>query len=311
MKKTFIFLTTLFTLFITSACTNQIEQYDIVTTMYTPYDLAKQIAGDKLTVSMLVPLGQDIHSFNASSNDMIQIENAKLFLYTSNEIDTWISDPDQIGGKDTIVANMSEAVHHDEPVSLLADTDHDHDVDIHYWVDPFAAIDMLNYIYNYIVQIDPDNEAYYEINRDNYNDDIMSIYDDMIAYFSDTAHQDKTIYFAGHNAMTPFGNRIGVHIEALFSEFKPDDDLTSNELITFSNAVKTANVHYLFIEALEVPTAANAIKAALANEGYDLTLLELHSYHNLSQDDWDNYITYVDLMQRNFNAIKIALGESI
>ena len=308
MKKALTLVIAFIALFFSFSCTKQTEQTDIVATMFTHYDLAKHIVKDKMTVSMLVPLGQDIHSFEATSMDMILIENAKLFLYTSDEIDTWISDPTQMGGEDTIVLNMSDAIHHDEEVSLLAD-EHNHTEDIHYWVDPLAAIDMIDYILSYVIEIDPENQVYYEANASSYANEITSIHNNINAYFNETNHQNETIYFAGHNAMSSFGERYGLTITALFSEFKPDEDLTSNEIITFSNEVKNASVHYLFIEALEVPIAANAIKEALGNEDYNLSLLELHAYHNVSQEDWHDGITYADLMNRNFEHIKIALGD--
>ncbi len=308
MKKVFISLTSFIILIFLVSCTGLNVQPDIVTTMFTHYDLASHIAGDKLTVNLLVPLGQDIHSFEATSVDMVHIENARLFLYTSNEIDTWISNPDDIGGKDTIVVNMSEAVKHDDEVSIISD-EHTHSEDIHYWVDPLAALDMLDYILDFIIQIDPYNETYYIANKDAYYDEIMTTHLSILSYFDEFNHQNKTIYFAGHNAMSPFGNRYGLTIESLFSEFKPDDVLTSNERITFSNEVQSSGTHYLFIEALEQPVAALAIQETLTNQGYNLSLLELHSYHNLSQEDWDNHVTYVDLMNRNFEHIKTALGE--
>ncbi len=307
MKKTFTLIMTGFMMLFAVSCVKQAQETDIVATMFTHYDLAKHIAGDQLTVSMLVPLGQDIHSFEASSMDMIRIEHAKLFLYTSDEIDTWISDPSQIGGEDTLVVNMSYAINHNQEVPRLT-ADHDHTDDIHYWVDPLAALDMIDYILSFIVQIDPTHQAYYETNATAYYEEILSVHEDIQLYFSDPPHQNQTIYFAGHNAMSSFGQRYGLTISALFSEFKPDDDLTSNEIITFSNEIKNANVHYLFIEALEVPRAANAIKEALANENYSLTLLELHAYHNVSQADWDDGITYANLLSRNFDYIKLALG---
>lgn len=310
MKRTLLFLTTLLTMITLSACTNQVEQKDIVTTMFTHYDLAKHIVGDHMSVSMLVPIGQDIHSFEASSMDMIQIEKSKLFLYTSDDIDTWISDPSSIGGKDTVVLNMSEAIHHDEEVALLADEhDHDHEEDIHYWVDPVAALDMLTYIYEHVITIDPDHMADYTANYESYHEEITTAHQAHIAYFTHENHLNETIYFAGHNAMSAYGERYGLTITSLFSEFKPDDDLTSSEIIAFSNEVKNDHIHYLFIEALEVPRAAHAIKDALSNEDYALTLLELHAYHNLSQEDWDQGITYVDLMYRNLSHIQTALGE--
>lgn len=304
------------------SCQNEDQQPDILTTMFTHYDLAKQIVGDKMTVDMLVPLGADIHSFEASSKDMVDIENAKLFLFTSLEIDTWIKDPSNIGGEQTIVLDMSKSytveAHDHEDISYQTtlgstliedDHDHDHENELHYWVDPTNIMQMIDYIYEHIIEIDPDNQSFYLNNANQYKSEIESIHHEIDELLTHEPYLDSEIYFAGHNAMGAFAERYHVHIESLFSEFKPDDDLTSSEIINFSNLVKNSKVEFLFVEALIEPKAAIAIKENLMlNDNYELTLLELHTYHNVNQEDWEAEVTYKDLLIRNFENIKIALG---
>ena len=304
------------------SCQNEDQQPDILTTMFTHYDLAKQIVGDKMTVDMLVPLGADIHSFEASSKDMVDIENAKLFLFTSLEIDTWIKDPSNIGGEQTIVLDMSKSytveAHDHEDISYQTtlgstfiddDHEHDHENELHYWVDPTNIMQMIDYIYEHIIEIDPDNQSFYLNNANQYKSEIESIHHEIDELLAHEPYLDSEIYFAGHNAMGAFAERYHVHIESLFSEFKPDDDLTSSEIINFSNLVKNSKVEFLFVEALIEPKAAIAIKENLMlNDNYELTLLELHTYHNVNQEDWEAEVTYKDLLIRNFENIKIALG---
>lgn len=322
MKKFAVLVLVLITGITLMSCQNDDEQPDIVTTMFTHYDLAKQIVGDKMTVEMLVPLGADIHSFEASSKDMIDIENAKLFLFTSLDIDTWIKDPTTIGGEQTIVLDMSKSYtveehEHDEisyqsklgTVTIEDDHDHDHDDELHYWVDPTTVLQMIDYIYEHIIEIDPDHQAFYLNNATQYKSEIESIHHEIDELLANEPYLESEIYFAGHNAMGAFAERYHMHIESLFSEFKPDDDLTSSEIINFSNLVKSSQVEFLFVEALIEPRAANAIKENLMlSDNYALTLLELHTYHNVSQEDWEAEVTYKDLLMRNFENIKTALG---
>ena len=128
-----------------------------------------------------------------------------------------------------------------------------------------------------------------------------------MAYLMDRSFLDSTIYFAGHNAMGLFGLRHQLDIHPLFSDFKPDEDLDSGQLIEFVNAIKDTGTHYLFVEAMVNPKAALTIQAELAKEDYELTLLELHSFHNLSTEDANNGITYIDIYKRNIANIKTAL----
>jgi zinc transport system substrate-binding protein len=316
MKKFAVFILFLLSAISLASCNSTQNSPDIVATMFTHYDFAKQIAGDKLDVALLVPLGTDIHSFEASSKDMVDINQSKLFLFTSLEIDQWIKDPATIAGEDTIVLNMSESFEYEEHNHLSLSTlpiedehDHDHDEDLHYWVDPLNALQMIDYILDHIIEIDPENQTYYENNANTYKDEINALHLEIDSVLSVEPYKESTIYFAGHNALGAFAERYHMHIESLFSEFKPDDDLTSSEIIAFSNLVKNAGTHYLFVEALIEPKAANAIKESLESiDQYDLNLLTLHTYHNLNQEDWEANVTYKDLLQRNFDHIKIALG---
>ena len=322
MKKFALILFILITGLTLMSCQNDEEQPDIVATMFTHYDLAKQIVGDHMSVEMLVPLGADIHSFEASSQDMVDIKNAKLFLFTSLEIDTWIKDPQTIGGDDTIVLDMSQSFEiedHDHElknqiitlnyVLIEDDHDHDHEEDLHYWVDPTTVLQMIDYIYEHVIEIDPEHADDYLANATAYKAEIEALHHEIDELLAHEPYLDSEIYFAGHNAMGPFASRYHIHIESLFSEFKPDDDLTSSEIINFSNLVKASEVKYLFTEALVEPKAAIAIKESLKlNDNYDLILLELHTYHNVNQEDWEAMVTYKDLLERNFENIKTALN---
>lgn len=314
MKK---FASVLFVLIITVflvSCTNS-KRADIVTTMFPQYDFARQIVGDKLTVSLLIPAGAEIHDYEASSSDMVAIKESKLFLFTSLEIDTWITDESTIGGEDTIVLNLSTAytlLPHDEENHPLDESEiedeHDHDETLHYWVDPTNAIQLIEAILEKIIEIDPENTVFYTSNANAYIETIESLHHDLESFLMSEDVLGSTIYFAGHNAMVLFGERYHLNIVSLFPDFKPDADLTSNELITFVEEVKTAGTLYLFIEELAEPKAANQVVRELAKEQYVLNLLELHAYHNLSKVDMEDGVSYADLLERNYLNLQIVLN---
>mgnify|MGYP001270301128 CR=1 FL=1 len=314
MKKFALLILTLLTVFGVSACQND-SSADIVTTMFTQYDFARQIVQDKMTVSMIIPPGAEIHNYEATSKDIVAINEAKLFIFTSLEIDQWIGDPSNLGGDDTIVMNLSEHYtledhnhEHDTLTLSLIEDEHEHDDEIHYWVDPVVAMQLIDAILENIILIDPIHETFYRSNAEAYKEEIHELHESFDLWMQD-GHIDQQIFFAGHNAMGLFGERYHLTITSLFESFKPDADLTSAELIAFTEAVKAANVHYLFIEELVDPKAANQIKDELSRENYDLVLLPLHAYHNLTKNEFSEGISYVDLFIRNIDNIKIAIGD--
>lgn len=316
MKKLFFALLTIVFGISLASCQSE-ENYDIVVTMYTHYDFAKEIVGDELSVKMLVPIGEGIHDFEVSSQDMVYIENAKLFVYTSEHIDSWISDPENIGGDDTIVLNMETAIEHDHEETstdlvLLSeddedDHDHEHDDDAHYWVDPHNAQLMVEHLLEAILEIDDENSTVYTENAEALIERLETLESDFLDYLSEQT-DIPTIYVAGHNAFASFGAHFGLDMDSIFDEFEPDAVLSSSELLTFVNKVLESNASYIFIDALESPIAANAIKESLKDQhDYDLTVLTLYAYQNVVQSDYDDEVSYVTLFERNIESIKTAI----
>lgn len=293
MKKVFVFILLVFSLTLISC--NENTKFDIVTTTYFQYDIVKNIVEDKLTVDVLTKPGVDNHDFMPSSTQMANIKNSKLFLFTSYEVDSWLNDnASQIAGKETIVINLND--YNDVNIN-----------DLHYWTDPKLILNFINVVKDEIVKIDPDNKDFYVENATNYYNAINNVHLSMESYFN--SKDNVTIYFAGHNAMKYFEDRYKITITALSNTNKPDADLTSNQITSLLEVIKENSVHFLFTEELKEPKVATTIKNELAKDNYELMLLELHGYHNVSKKDFDNNVSYLQLLERNFKNIKKALGD--
>ncbi|MEZ4509715.1 MAG: metal ABC transporter substrate-binding protein [Eubacteriales bacterium] len=64
----------------------------IVSTIFPSYDFARQItAGTDAQVTLLLQPGEEVHSFDPTSQDIIRIQNADLFLYVGGENDVWVT----------------------------------------------------------------------------------------------------------------------------------------------------------------------------------------------------------------------------
>jgi zinc transport system substrate-binding protein len=62
----------------------------VVTTIFPPYDFVREIAGDKVSLTMLLPPGAESHSFEPTPRDIITIQNCDVFIYGGGESDTWV-----------------------------------------------------------------------------------------------------------------------------------------------------------------------------------------------------------------------------
>jgi len=325
MKKLLFVLMMIPTLLLMMGCKED-SQADIIVTMYPQYDFARQIVGDKMSVRLLTPPGAEIHDYEPTSKDLVAIKNAKLFIFTSTELNVWVN-PATIGGEHTIVLDLSTAYtlgehdhdhedDHDHETStyntnlnsIEDDHDHEHDDEIHFWTDPTTVIQLIETILEKIIEIDPENETYYHDNAHAYMDLIYDLHVELDLFFQDEQHRQTPIYFAGHNALGAFAARYHIQILSLFESFKPDADLTSAELIAFVNEVRSTGTSYIFIEELVNPKTAEKIINELRI--YNITALELHGYHNVSKEDFKLQVSYADLLERNLNNLKLALGEN-
>ncbi|MDR2403101.1 MAG: ZinT/AdcA family metal-binding protein, partial [Spirochaetaceae bacterium] len=62
----------------------------VVTTIFPPYDFVRQIAGNKVNLTMLLPPGAESHSFEPTPQDIIKVQNCDVFIYVGGESDAWV-----------------------------------------------------------------------------------------------------------------------------------------------------------------------------------------------------------------------------
>lgn len=58
-------------------------------TLFPQYDFARQIAGDKAEVTLLLPPGMESHSYEPTPSDIIKINESDLFIYTGKNMEIW------------------------------------------------------------------------------------------------------------------------------------------------------------------------------------------------------------------------------
>lgn len=294
MKKIFIFLSILSTSLMIQGC--QISNtYDIITTLFPQYDIVSAIVKDDLTVHNLLPFGLSPHGFEITSNDRVLIETSNLFIYTSDELETWAS---ALTLNNTVLNLELEVdeTHHE----------HDDEHDVHFWTNPHTLEDMVLVILDHLIELYPEFTETFTTRANAYIETLETYSDDLKLFLSDYSDADITLYIAGHNAMAEFGTYFGISIESLFPDFIPDAELTSNELSTFIKSIKDNAIRAFFVEPLfdTLPLAANTIVENLSNENYDVTFYELHQFHNISSNDYNNNVTLFDLFEQNIIHLK-------
>ncbi|WP_208560455.1 metal ABC transporter solute-binding protein, Zn/Mn family [Marinilactibacillus kalidii] len=79
------------------ACTNEESseapkeeaELSIVTSFYPIHEFASIVAGDRAEVKMMVGAGDDAHHYEPSAQDVAAVNEADLFVYSSDDMETW------------------------------------------------------------------------------------------------------------------------------------------------------------------------------------------------------------------------------
>lgn len=285
------------------------EKITIVTTLFPQYDFARQIAGDKAEVTMLLNPGTESHDYDPTPSDMIKINNADLFIYTGKYMEAWAADIlDSVDNKELDILDVSKNItlhkttedeehEHEENES----EEHIHEYDPHIWTSPKNAIIMLNNILEELIKIDSENEEYYRNNAENY----IKQLEELDSEFKDiVAHSEyNTIYFGGRFAMLYFVEEYGLNYVSAFDSCSSETEPGAKLVTKIVDDMKKNGAGVVYYEELASTKTAQAIADEIGGE-----ILLLHSCHNVSSDDFNNGVTYISIMKQNAENLKIGLN---
>ncbi len=307
--------------------TNGEEKLTIVASLFPHYDFARAIAGDYATVTLILPPGIESHAYEPTPKDIIKITESDVFLYTSETMEPWAHaliesvDPNR-----TRVIDMSTGIEliaaiHDEDASTTegatitstenttengteVSTEEDHEegeYDPHYWLDPINARIMAESIKEALIEAMPENQAIFEANAAELISALEALDKEFTAAFERT--QSKTILSGGHFAFGYFAKRYGLDNMSPYVGFSPDAEPTPRRIADLIDTIESTKANAIFYEELIDPRVATII-----SEEAGVEMLLLHGAHNISKDELEGGITYIEIMKGNLERLKIGLG---
>jgi len=271
------------------------KKLTIVTTLFPLYDFAKNIGGEHVDVSLLLPPGVEAHSFEPKPSDIAKINSSDLFIYTGKFMEPWAQDIiDGLSNKDITIVDSSKGI------TLMGKDGHEHGgVDPHIWLDFDHDKTMIQTITEALSQKDPANAAYYQHNADEYQKKIGFLDEK----YKSTLSQCKTntIVYGGHYAFGYVASRYGLTYEAA-QGVSPDAEPTAQDLIQLVEQIRKNNIQYVFYEELTSPKIAETLSYETKT-----TMLLLHAAHNVNKEDFKQNVSFLSIMEKNLDNLKIGL----
>jgi len=172
-----------------------VEKPRVVVTILPQTEFIEKIAGDKVSITTMVPPGASPHTYEPRPSQMIEVAEAEMFAKVGTGLDfelVWM--PKIIETNPNIlIVNSSEGIH------LIEMGAHDNEYqlggkDPHVWLSPKKAIIMVENLYEGLVKIDPDNKEYYTKNKDVYINSLKELDSTIMQTFSGLKTKKFMVY---------------------------------------------------------------------------------------------------------------------
>ncbi|MFM8321381.1 MAG: metal ABC transporter substrate-binding protein, partial [Chloroflexota bacterium] len=271
-------------------------------------DLAQNVAGQRLKIETLIPLGLDPHAFEPTPADVARIAESQALIANGAGFEAWLDETlENAGGqRELIIASTGLTPRTPQPGEHAAEEagDHAHEEgDPHFWLDPQNAIRYVENIRDGLAQLDPPGKAEYERNAQAYITQLQALDGELAAQLQKIP-PERRLMVTNHESFGYFADRYGLRIVgALLPSVSSNAAPSAGELAALIEAIRSAGAPAIFLETGANPKLAEQ----LAEETGVKVVTGLYT-HSLSAADGPAP-SYLAMMRYNAAAIAGALQQ--
>ena len=273
----------------------------IVCTSFPAFDFARQIAGDRAELTLLIKPGAEVHSYEPAPKDIIRIQECDLFICNGGESEEWV---EQLVSPELNIIYMMdcvEAVEESAEGIYAAEDGEEAELDEHVWTSPLNAADISEAICRALCELDSGNAAEYTARCAAYKASLYEL-DTQFASAVRNAKHD-TLIFADRFPMRYFTLRYGLKYYAAFPGCSSETEPSAKTVAFLIDRVREDN-----IPAVLYMEFSNEKMADVICEDTGCKKLPFYSAHSISAQQFEDGVTYLDLMRINLDSLKEALG---
>ena len=339
MKKIFMLITSVVGIFIISGCSNKDdkEKLNVVATIFPYYDIVSEVAkdSDNIELELLIDSGADLHSYQATSDDIISINNADVIVLNGGPSDKWILDAiKNSNNKDVIVVNtmeeLDELVLEEEHVEGMEEHDHNHEhehnhdhehernhdhehehnhdheeehhEDEHFWLSIKNMKIVTKAIEEALVEADEKSKDKYILNGKNYLTKLDDLDNELKNIVNDS--KLKTILVGDRFPFRYLVNDYDLEYYAAFPGCSGETEASFKTIIYLAKKLDENKLDSVLI----LDGSDGSVAKTIIESSNDKTrsIKVLNSMQSLGKKDI-NKVSYVSIMKENINVLKDVL----
>lgn len=272
----------------------------IVCTSFPAYDFAREIAGDRAELTLLIKPGSEVHSYEPTPKDMIRIQESDLFICNGGESEQWAK---------TLITPELNTIYMMDCVDTVEESadgiynaeDGEPELDEHVWTSPLNAIKISEEICNALCKLNTDNAEAYKTNFAAYKAQLMALDREFRQVIKNSGKH--TLVFADRFPMRYFALEYGLDCYAAFPGCSSETEPSAKTVAYLIDRVREDK-----IPAVLYMEFSNQKMADVICEDTGCKKLPFYSAHSVSAEQFEQGVSYLDLMRINLNSLKEALG---
>jgi zinc transport system substrate-binding protein len=275
----------------------------VICTIFPQYDFVRQIAGERVDLRMLCKPGSEVHGFDPSMNEMSDIIGCDLFVYVGGETDRWVDGFLETNGKDVnavALIDLVDTVDEELVAGMQGEAEEETAPDEHVWTSPKNAIRIVEGLTDALCALLPDEADAMRANADAYKIELQTL-DSAFHAVMDGAKR-RTVVFAERFPFRYLCDELGLRYYAALPGCSSNEEVSLSTVSFLIERVREEQLPGVFYIEFSDQRIANTIADATGCDTW-----QLHSCHNVSREDFDAGVTYLDLMRQNLENLRKAV----
>lgn len=263
-------------------------------------DITRQVAGDRLSVEALLPIGLDPHAFEPTPQDVARIADSQVLIINGAGFETWLEKVLQNAGGQRLIIEASAGLTPRQPQPGEPPID-EHETDPHFWLDPTLVIHYVETIRDGLSQADPAGQEVYTANATAYIDQLRAL-DSWMRDQVNTIPPERRILVTNHESFGYFADRYGFRIlGTLLPSVSTGASPSAMELASLADHIRQSGAPAIFLE-----TGANPQLADQISRETGVKVVSGLFTHSITTPDGPAP-SYLAMMRYNVTAIVTAL----
>ena len=257
-------------------------------------DVARQVAGERLQVDSLLPVGSDPHSYQPTPRDTARLSESPLIIVNGAGYEQFLESLLENAGGQAAIVEASAGI------SPRTDPEGEHGADPHMWLDPNNMIVYVENIREALTHLDPEGQAVYQSNADAYTAELKAL-DAWTREQVEQVPPEKRLLVTNHDALGYFAERYGFTVAGTVIEsFSSDASPSAQQLAALIDQIRSSGAPAIFLDAADNTAFARQI----AEETGVQVVTDLHLESLTGEAP---AATYIDMMKHNVTLIVEAL----